>query len=344
MVGSQNINLFLAWIHARLSKVNLDAAGLIALADLGTVAERTAIAGTSSWLDLFVLCPGLHRQQDAAELSKGEYPAVAALTTGYVFRVENEATVLYLQKVGVTGHLTNIQVSKGSGFGNQGTRAKSLSSPVLAQLFYFLPALSTFVVLSTLVLDGDLWGSWIVAMLICSRACNAALIYLRSRPGWKGMPEPGKKGDLLVLLSQDRWVRMKGLVDDLKLVTSGHWLRDMSFVESSVAGFAKVLVYGAAVLTANASQAGKALLLFQLLVSLACLGISNHLNASFRMHGCVLEKAGSPKKYERRLNLAEELTKETGRDDWAIRLGMTVPNKSTEASKEKDTFKEHVTM
>jgi len=81
------------WLSGGYPKVSLDAAGLVALADLSTVARRTALTGTSSLLDAFVLCPGLHRQQEAPELNGGEYPACAAMTTGYVFRVENPATV-----------------------------------------------------------------------------------------------------------------------------------------------------------------------------------------------------------------------------------------------------------
>jgi hypothetical protein len=84
--------------------------GLVALADVDTVATRTACTGSASFLDAFVIVPGLHRQQHAMDLSKGEYPACAAMTTGYVFRVENQATVLYLQKVGRTGHLTTLEV------------------------------------------------------------------------------------------------------------------------------------------------------------------------------------------------------------------------------------------
>ncbi|GJC97444.1 hypothetical protein ColKHC_06270 [Colletotrichum higginsianum] len=45
--------------------LSLSAAGLVALADLHTVANRTALKGTSSWLDALVLAPGLHYQQAA---------------------------------------------------------------------------------------------------------------------------------------------------------------------------------------------------------------------------------------------------------------------------------------
>lgn len=91
-----------------LPNTSLDAAGLIALADLDTIARRTVLTGTAVYLDALVLCPGIHRQQRASELNGGELPPPAALTTGYVFRVENQAMVAYLQSKAKTGHLTTL--------------------------------------------------------------------------------------------------------------------------------------------------------------------------------------------------------------------------------------------
>ncbi|KAK2059369.1 hypothetical protein LY76DRAFT_25821 [Colletotrichum caudatum] len=48
-----------------LPGLSLSAAGLVALADLQTIANRTALTGTSSWFDALVLAPGLHYQQAA---------------------------------------------------------------------------------------------------------------------------------------------------------------------------------------------------------------------------------------------------------------------------------------
>lgn len=93
--------------------MSLDAAGIVALADIKTIALRTALTGTSAYLDTFVLCPGIHRQQSAPELNGGEYPACGAMTSGYVFRVENPATVLYLQKVGPYWSIDNAFSEKG---------------------------------------------------------------------------------------------------------------------------------------------------------------------------------------------------------------------------------------
>lgn len=61
------------WPAQPIKGVSLSAGGLLALADLSTIAQRTAITGGSSWMDMLVLAPGLHYQQAADELAKG-YP------------------------------------------------------------------------------------------------------------------------------------------------------------------------------------------------------------------------------------------------------------------------------
>ena len=69
------------WSAAPLPNISLDAAGLLALADLSTIADRTALTGGASFLDALVLCPGIHRQQTATELNKGEYVGTFHHTT-----------------------------------------------------------------------------------------------------------------------------------------------------------------------------------------------------------------------------------------------------------------------
>ncbi|KAM0259610.1 hypothetical protein ACHAQJ_003189 [Trichoderma viride] len=93
-----------AWTSTPIPNLSLSAGGLLALADLNTIAQRTAIAGGSSWLDAFVLAPGLHYQQ-AADLLTPEYgsgkPVLStALDDGarrYV--VSNVAMVKYLRRL-----------------------------------------------------------------------------------------------------------------------------------------------------------------------------------------------------------------------------------------------------
>lgn len=309
--------------------MSLDAAGLVALAELNTIGRRTALTGTGALLDTLIICPSIQRQQAATELHGGEYPAVAALTSGYVFRVENPATVTYLQKIGLTGHLTELSVTNLS---NKRSRVASLCSvfytfenaTLISSLAYLTAALSTIVVLVFFAISKDWWGLFVLFLLMFARFCNTVIVRRRSRVGWKGASEPGEQGDLLILLSQDRWVRMRGAVNDLKTVTSGQWLHEMTFTESSVAAFATLLVYLDAALASNLKQSGKVLLLVLLVVSAALLAIANLRTDKLQMHENIVQVDGRRKKYGRRRDMADELIAETGRKDWAIRLGMIV--------------------
>ncbi|KAK3696130.1 hypothetical protein LTR37_018101 [Vermiconidia calcicola] len=315
-----------------------DAAGLVALADLETTALRTALTGTSSLFDAFILCPGLHRQQDAPDLSKGEYPACAAMTTGYVFRVENEATVLQLQRQAKTGHLTTLSVSSTSQDSVDLRRSYKLLldySLRADSICYSCAVALSITIFAVLLMLKDWWAVTSMTLLICVRFINVVVLQRRAALGWKGKREPGVQGDLLVLLSQDRWVRMRGAVDDLKAVTSGQWLRKPSSIESSLVSLATLLAYINAGLASNARSQGKSLLVMLLLSSAALLGLANQKTEKFHMYGRIIRMEKAPVKYARRLHLASELIKEAGRNDWAIRLGMVQPE-STDGRMEQD--------
>jgi len=315
-----------SWSNNPITGLSLDAAGLVALADLETIEERTALTGSSTYLDVFVLCPGIHRQQHATGLNGSEFPAVAALTTGYAFRVENPATVLFLQKIGKTGHLVTAEVSPVSGTSSSATNFQSAwwtpNPSLFSSASYVATIVLTVMAIIFVILMGDYWALAILLILMLARLCNIIIVRRRSQVGWKGASEPGVKGDLLILLSQDRWVRMKGNVDDLKAVTSGQWMRDMTFAESSVAAIATTLVYVDAVLASNAQQIGKIILMVLLLLSAGLLGYSNDQIEALQMFGRSIRAVGQPKAYKRRLDLANELIEETGREDWAFRIGM----------------------
>ena len=312
------------WRGLTIPRASFDAIGLIALADLDTIARRTALIGTATLIDALVLCPGIHRQQKASHLNQGELPPTAALTSGYVFRIENQATVAYLQGVGKTGQLVTLAVEslrKGPRY-YFWTLLFGPSGSLLASLLMVVAMLSTVTSITFLAAFGDWWGVGIISALIVARLVNIFLIRQRTTPGWHGVPEPGVAGDLLVLLSQDRWIRIQGSVDALKVVTSGRWLNDMTFVQSSLEATATLLVYVSAALASNATQNGKVLLATLLLVSVALLGVSNKQARALYMHGHKISVKGAPRAYARRLDLAKELIKETKRHDWAIGLGM----------------------
>ena len=289
----------------------------------------------------------MHRQQSAPELNGGEYPACGAMTSGYVFRVENPATVLYLQKVGLTGQLTTLSVKAASPHSSSWYKALSRlftfqNASFISSCAYLIAVSMTVIALVLLALSRSWWGLTVILFLCISRLCNVIIIRHRTNVNWQGAPEPGVKGDLLILLSQDRWIRMQGMVDDLKAVTSGQWLREMTFVESSIAAFATVLVYLDAALASNVDQAGKIILLVLLIASAGMLAIANEMTQTLQMHGRVIKVEGQRTKYNRRLDMVQQLTNESGRDDWAMRMGMVVRKSGEKDDEEKD--REGVTM
>lgn len=308
-------DFFRAWTPGWLPSTALDAVGLVALADLTTVARRTALKGKSSLWDVLVLCPGLHRQQHADILNGGEYPACAAMTTGYVFRVENEATVAYLQRVGQAGHLTCLSVSGSA----------SRTFPSLAQIAYIGAALTMLVVLALVKALEDWPCLFAVGILMFVRLVNVVIVKRRSVMGWKGEPEPDKQSDLIVLLSQDRWIRIRGEVNDVKAVTSGRWLREPTFLESGILGFSTLLMYLNVGLAASASIEGKVLLLLLLFSTAGLLGLANEYTDELTMYGRNIKVDGPKERFSRRLKLAKQLVVESKRHDWALRLGMLQP-------------------
>ncbi|KAJ6787179.1 hypothetical protein PWT90_05567 [Aphanocladium album] len=105
-----------SWASQPIPYLSLSAGGLLALADLNTVAQRTAITGGSSWLDALVLAPGLHYQQAADALEQENVPSLAAelgLTAAVETRpdgtevrryvIRNIATVNYLKRLWGSG-------------------------------------------------------------------------------------------------------------------------------------------------------------------------------------------------------------------------------------------------
>lgn len=312
--------------NSQLDKFQLEAAGLVALADLQSIAKWTALTGTSSFVDSLFLAPGTHKQSSAPSLSGGELPPTGALTSGYVFRIENEAMVYFLQSVGKTGNLLNLVVDSPPTTAMEGLRWL-FGSPGIIPLFLFaIGQVSTLAVIVKLAYLKEWWSLGIIAMWMSARFCNIWSIKRRSHIGWKGKSEPGVNGDLLILLTQDRWIRFRGTIDDLKAVTSGQWLRDKTLFDELLITFSTLVVYLSAVLSGNLSTTGGLYLLCLLLVSAGLLELCTGLATGLQMYGRTIRVVGKPIPYTRRLDLAEELIRETGRDDWAIGLGM-IPSK-----------------
>ncbi|RWA12867.1 hypothetical protein EKO27_g2230 [Xylaria grammica] len=103
------------WTQTPIPNVDISAAGLLALADLSTIAQRTRISG-ASWLDALLLAPGLHYQQ-AADAVLSELPSpfnavesVDGKTSTY--NIANTATLQYLERVGRAGQRIVVDVGR----------------------------------------------------------------------------------------------------------------------------------------------------------------------------------------------------------------------------------------
>lgn len=329
------------WSRNAASNVILDAAGLIALAELKTIPRRSALTGSASLSDALVLCPGIHRHQTATALNGGEYPITANITSGFVFRVENPATVAYLQGVGKTGHLTTFEVvpDKRAYPGLQ--QLFDLPGPFWANVLYLAAVGLTIASIVFLIVIVDYWLLAIFLMLMTARLLNVIVIRRRCDANWHGAREAGR-GQLLVLLSQDRWIRIKGKTDDLKAVTSGQWLREMTFWEEALEGISIVIVYLSAALGSNGSQVGKFVIIILFMINAGLLTVSNGLKHTLHMKGRVITKSEPAKVYERRLDMTNCLIRESGRNDWAIKMGMINENKIEVATKDMTVEKDEV--
>lgn len=182
----------------------------------------------------------------------------------------------------------------------------------------------------------DSWALGVLGMLVLARVINMLIIRRRAVVGWKGEPEPDVQGDLLVLLSQDRWVRLRGLVDDLKMVTAGQWLRDPTPLERFATAISTLLVYCAAALAPNSSTVGSLFIIILLLCSVFLLEICNALTRDLTLFGRRVFVEGPPKHYTRRLLMAEEMIEDhrkeliqAGKDPrgWAVQMGLVLPEK-----------------
>ena len=335
--------------------------------------------------DALHLALGCQAPLNPSLLNNGEFPACAAMITGYVFRVENEATVHFLQSIGTTGALTHLKVwypNRGKSTSNMlqvavGFLLKIGILAIVHQLIVspysqkLTPGLSqcllavglTFEV--SLIRGGEdpvlksLLSSTVNVMvelllyegfgggvpssrafqlsLLClyvSRTLFAYVLGQQTKRGWHGAPEPGVKGSSLVLLSQDRWVRLDGDVDDLKAVTSGSWLQPMTGWQELFSHASCLLVWMSVLIGLAAEDGEKVIFVLTVLVrhvvAARAVRASRLMTDGLVMQGRKLEVDESRgeegvKKYGRRLEMAEELIEEFGRRDWAEQMGMVKP-------------------
>ncbi|KAK3495562.1 hypothetical protein B0T13DRAFT_512500 [Neurospora crassa] len=346
---------FPQWTTYPIPGVSLSAGGLLALADLSTVAQRTAITGGSSWLDSLLLAPGLHYQQAADELAKWSASSATAvvdagsgteprpsITRGdgseeskslapATFRINNAATLLYLQKIARPGQTVTLDVGtipairqrlriRRSESGFHATIWAEDDLPDLGWLshvLYLISPVLTITAIVLVILFQDWWTLASLLALMVSRILNIYIIKQRSKPCPISSPlfpfhpfhpspssgsdhhEPNPITSLLISLGSDSpshpstcSIRLRGLSEDLYAITATAWLRAKTHVEGYLEATAKVLVYMVAAFSGNMTQVGAIIMMVLLLATAGLLALSNANAKMFRVNGRVVVGEG----------------------------------------------------
>ncbi|KAI1365282.1 hypothetical protein F5Y08DRAFT_186577 [Xylaria arbuscula] len=303
------------WSQTPIPSVDISAAGLLALADLTTVAQRTRISGVS-WLDALLLAPGLHYQQ-AADVVLNEIPSpfnavesVDGKTSTY--NILNTATLQYLERVGRAGQRIVVDVgrtpqrryfpygddrAKRRSFGQRGVIWRDQEAGIgwISQVLYLASPILTITAFVFMVLLREWWGVASLLGLMLSRVFNIWIIKQRTNLPKKPEPVPSAPEsdpehhdpltEYVVDLGRGRVVVLRGLASDLQAITTTAWLRDQTHVEGYLEAAAKLTVYLVAAFSGNLSQIGSIIFLGLLLVTAGLLGLSNAHAKAFNMHG-----------------------------------------------------------
>ncbi|KAI0522218.1 hypothetical protein F5B22DRAFT_464804 [Xylaria bambusicola] len=303
------------WSQTPIPNVDISAAGLLALADLSTIAQRTRISG-ASWVDVLLLAPGLHYQQ-AADAVLNEIPSpfsavesVDGKTSRYA--IANTATLQYLERVGRAGQRIIVDVgripqrryfpygndrAKRRSFGQRSAiwRDQEASIGWISQVLYLASPVLTIIAFVFMVLLREWWGVAALLGLMLSRVLNIWIIKQRTNWPKKPQPIPGAPGsdpdnqdaltEYVVDLGRGRVVALRGLTSDLQAITTTSWLRDQTHVEGYLEAAAKLTVYLVAAFSGNLSQIGSIIFLGLLLVTAGLLGLSNAHAKALSMHG-----------------------------------------------------------
>ncbi|GAB0144421.1 Eukaryotic peptide chain release factor subunit 1 [Epichloe bromicola] len=286
-----------SWSSTPVPALSLSAAGLLALADLSTVAHRTIITGGSSWLDAFVLAPGLHYQQAAGALLGQDplsEPDGEASVSGAKFNT--------LHVGAATNDPPAEQIAKtrrvlGGGFVSRRAEPApgmemDMEMDWLSHVLYLASPGLTLIAGTLMVLLRDWWGTAFMAALVASRVLNIWSIKQRTRrpprccrkrtpvPSTSPPPSssvPEKQGECAADMGDGSRVRAA--------TTTQTWLRQQTAAESHLEAAAKLIVYLVAAFSGNQTQAGAMVLMALLLASAGLLGLSNAHSRGLRMNG-----------------------------------------------------------
>lgn len=163
-----------------------------------------------------------------------------------------------------------------------------------------------------MILSADWWALGLMSMLMLARALNIWVI--RERDKDDRLPKRTREWSYLGIdLEEDRGICLRGLRSDLDAITTQRWLRGMTSLESYFEAIGKMLVYLAAALSGNMTQAGDIILVVLLLSSAALLGLSNKFNSKLQVNGreAIISHSGP---LDRQQLACEETVTETDSD------------------------------
>ncbi|KAI1140816.1 hypothetical protein F5Y05DRAFT_288016 [Hypoxylon sp. FL0543] len=292
------------WSQTPIPGLELSASGLLALADLGTVANRTRIVGGSSWLDALLLAPGLHYQQ-AADAVAGHTESYSAVELyedrTSTYKIANPATRHYLERVGLAGQRVTVDVGRMPDrdyyFGGRrqvpGQRAtiwQDQGSDLgwVSHVLYLASPVLTITAFVFMILLREWWGVASLLALMVSRLLNIWVIKQRSKPPETPPPKPDVNSlltEYLVDLGNGRSVCLRGMAEDLQAITSTSWLQAKTDLDGYLEAAAKLIVYMVAAFSGNMTQVGSIIFMFLLTITAGLLGLSNANAKTFKMHG-----------------------------------------------------------
>ncbi|KAH7013680.1 hypothetical protein EDB80DRAFT_379305 [Ilyonectria destructans] len=314
-------SLISSWKTTPIPNLTLSASGLLALADLRTIAHRTAITGGSSWLDSLVLAPGLHYQQACEYLDREAPIGLIALPAASAvpgvagaserrYGIKNVVTVNYLLSLCREDKKRIVTLDVGSVEGWEVTKrlrrvlrrrrkiadeedeeSHDFSPPDMDWLSHFMYLTTPILTVASttfMVLFEDWWGLSIILALILSRVLNIWAIKNRTEPPSTSpttVPPDHHITEYSIDLGGGNIVRLRGLDADLQALTTQAWLRAQSHLDGYFEAAAKLIVYIVAALSGNMTQAGAIVLVGLLVLSAALLGLSNAHARGFRVHG-----------------------------------------------------------
>ncbi|KAK2756193.1 hypothetical protein FQN54_005601 [Arachnomyces sp. PD_36] len=288
--------------------------------DIPPIHAHAALNGRPGYVDSLLFCLDMKSRLKPSTLSEGDTPACAAMSTGHTFRVENQATVMYLKKMQRPGHLVTLEVGPGPQRRGHGG---VMYVPMVALLIPFLFGRASRVI--------DIYLIATLLILFISRLLSIASLRARIAPSWRGTTDPDLRGDLLVRLSEDSYIRLTGSPEDLSAVTQGSWLSrrpENPTLVQAIDFVSQILVFVAIPMFAQINNEARLELARSMIMGHGTLLLNNYLNKQLVMNQRTVkmsEKLGSVKKYDGQREMAQDLIKETGRSDFALNLDMISP-------------------